>query len=131
MIDASLVETPFRPAGVASERAAVDPDAALTARKDRRGTHYGYKRHVGVDQGSRLIRKLTLTPATINDTVPADHLVCGDEQAVYADKAYAKRARSAWPRAARKIEFRNDPRAGEGDRPQGGRGVSPHRGIST
>lgn len=100
MIDASLVETPFRPAGVASERAAVDPDAALTARKGRRGTHYGYKLHVGVDQGSRLIRKLTLTPANINDTVPADHLVCGDEQAVYADKAYAKRARSAWLRAA-------------------------------
>ena len=35
-----------------------------------------------------------LTPANVNDTVMADGLVCGDEQAVYADKAYAKRARS-------------------------------------
>ena len=28
--------------------------------------------------------------------MPADALVCGDEGAVYADKAYAKRARNAW-----------------------------------
>jgi IS5 family transposase len=99
MIDASLVETPFRPGSSDGDREPVDTDAALTARKGRRGTHYGYKVHVGVDQGSRLIRRLTLTPANINDTVPADELVCGDEQAVYADKAYAKRARSAWLRS--------------------------------
>lgn len=96
MIDASLVATPHRPASEDGERAAVDPDAALTARKGQRGTHYGYKMHAGVDQASRLIRSLKLTPANVNDTVPADELVRGDEQAVYADKAYAKRARRAW-----------------------------------
>jgi transposase, IS5 family len=96
MIDASLVETPHRPASEDGERRAVDADAALTARKGQRGTHYGYKMHAGVDQSSRLIRSLKLTPANVNDTVPADELVCGDEQAVYADKAYAKRARRAW-----------------------------------
>jgi IS5 family transposase len=96
MIDASLVETPFRPGSSDGEREAVDEDAALTARKGKPGTHYGYKVHAGVDQGSRLIRRLELTPANTNDTVPADGLVCGDEQAVYADKAYAKRARRQW-----------------------------------
>lgn len=96
MIDASLVESPHRPASADGERAAVDPDAALTARKGQRGTHYGYKIHAGVDQTSRLIRALKLTPANVNDTVPADELVRGDEQAVYADKAYAKRARRLW-----------------------------------
>ena len=96
MIDASLVATSHRPASWDGERAAVDPDAALTARKGQRGTHYGYKMHAGVDQGSRLIRSLKLTPANVNDTVPADELVRGDERAVYADKAYAKRARRAW-----------------------------------
>jgi IS5 family transposase len=96
MIDASLVETPFRPGSPDGAREPVDPDAALTARKGRRGTHYGYKVHIGADQGSRLIRRLALTPANVNDTVPADALVCGDEQAVYADKAYAKQARSRW-----------------------------------
>lgn len=98
MIDASLVETPFRPGSDDGEREPVDPDAALTARKGRRGTHYGYKVHVGVDQESRLIRRLALTPANVNDTVLADALVCGDERAVYADKAYAKRARRTWLR---------------------------------
>jgi IS5 family transposase len=96
MIDASLVATPHRPGSVDGERTAVDPDAALTARKGRRGTHYGYKMHAGVDHDTRLIRRVTLTPANINDTMAADGLVCGDEQAVYADKAYAKRARNAW-----------------------------------
>lgn len=101
MIDASLIETPYRPGSADGERPAVDPDAALTARKGRRGTHYGYKLHAGVDQGSRLIRRVVLTPANVNDTVVADGLVCGDEVAVYADKGYAKRARSAWLKAQR------------------------------
>ena len=96
MIDASLVESPFRPGSPDGEREAVDSDAAITARKGKSGTHYGYKVHVGVDEGSRLIRRLEVTPANVNDTVPADSLVCGDEQAVYADKAYAKRARRLW-----------------------------------
>jgi IS5 family transposase len=96
MIDASLVETPHRPPPRDGGREAVDPDAATTARKGKRGTHYGYKMHAGVDRHSRLIRRVLLTPANVNDTTPADALVCGDERAVYADKAYAKRARRAW-----------------------------------
>ena len=40
---------------------------------------------------TRLIRRLVLTPANINETTIADALVCGDERAVYADKAYARR----------------------------------------
>jgi IS5 family transposase len=99
MIDASLVETPHRPGSADGDRPAVDTDAALTARKGRRGTHYGYKMHAGVDQESRLIRRFVLTPANVNDTVPADALVCGDEKAVYADKGYAKRARRDWLRS--------------------------------
>jgi IS5 family transposase len=95
MIDASLVATPFRPASSDGARPAADGDAALTARKGRKGMHYGYKIHAGVDQRSRLIRRVLLTPANVNDTVPADDLVVGDERAVYADKGYAKRARRA------------------------------------
>jgi IS5 family transposase len=93
MIDASIVETAHRPP---VGDAAVDPDAALTARKGRRGTCYGYKLHAGVDERSRLIRRVALTPANVNDTVEADALVCGDERAVYADKGYAKAARRLW-----------------------------------
>src|SRR5690606_13804029 len=96
MIDASIVETAHRPPAPDGSRPAVDADAAHTAREGRRGQPYGYKLHAGVDQKSRLIRRLALTPANVNDTVPADELVCGDERAVYADKGYAKRARRDW-----------------------------------
>lgn len=109
MIDATLVQTPFRPGRQGEADAAaelpVDADAALTAREGRRGTHYGYKAHAGVDVETRLIRRLVLTPANVNETVVADALVCGDERAVYADKAYAKKARRSWLRE-RKIKDR-------------------------
>lgn len=99
MVDASLMETPFRPPSRDGKRPAADPDAAMTARKGRSGTLYGYKMHAGVDQDSRLIRRIKLTPANVNDTVPADEMICWDEQAVYADKGYAKRDRSRALRA--------------------------------
>ena len=35
------------------------------------------------------------TPANVNDTVPADRLICGDETAVWADGAYHTHAREA------------------------------------
>ena len=59
-------------------------------------THFGYEAN-GVDQGSGLVRKVTLTAANVNDTVPADELLSGDEAAVYADKAYAKARRALLP----------------------------------
>ncbi|MCD2176202.1 IS5 family transposase [Rhizobium sp. C4] len=65
-----------------------DPDARFTRRQGTAGSSYGYKAHVGVDQGSGLIRRVITTPANVNDTVVADDLVCGDERAVLADGAY-------------------------------------------
>jgi IS5 family transposase len=56
---------------------------------------FGYKAHVGVDQGSGLIRSVLTTPANVNDTVPADALIRGDERAVLADAAYHTHAREA------------------------------------
>ncbi len=100
MIDASLIATPHRPGSGEGERQAVDKDAATTARKGVRGTHYGYKLHAGVDCTSMLIRRARMTPANVNDTVMAEALICGDEEAVYGDKGYARRARSAALRTA-------------------------------
>ena len=72
--------------------AELDPDADWTQRKGG-GSHFGYKAHVAVDQGSGLIRKALLTSAKVNDSEVADALICGDEQTVYADKAYDSTAR--------------------------------------
>jgi IS5 family transposase len=55
----------------------------------------GTRPHVALDMGSRIVRRARLTPANINETSCADALICGDEHAVYADKAYDSKGRSA------------------------------------
>lgn len=70
-----------------------DPDAGFTRRSGKPGFSYGYKAHVGVDQGSGLIRRVRTTAANVNDAVEGDWLICGDEDAVLADAAYHIRAR--------------------------------------
>lgn len=93
MLDATVIETSAaRPNG---EDQASDPDARFTRRQGKAGSMFGYKAHVGVDQGSGLIRAVVTTPANVNDTVPADRLIRGDEQAVLADAAYHTHAREA------------------------------------
>lgn len=91
MLDATIVETNAARPG--NGETTSDPDARYT----RRGSHrpFGYKAHVGVDEGSGLIRSVLTTPANVNDTTPADALIRGDERAVLADAAYHTRDRQA------------------------------------
>jgi IS5 family transposase len=93
MLDATLIESVSAPPTV--ERPSHDPDARITKRQGRSGFSFGYKAHVGVDQGSGLIRAVVTTPANVNDTVPADELIRGDERSVLADAAYDTHARRA------------------------------------
>lgn len=92
LLDATLIETSAaRPSG--DPKAARDGDAAFAKRSGKPGSTYGYKAHVGVDQGSGLIRSVITTPANVNDTTPADALIRGDEKAVLADAADHTHAR--------------------------------------
>ena len=81
------------PAGDAGEASELDPQAGWTRKNGR--SRFGYKAHAAVDEGSGLVRRATMTPADVHDSVPADDLVQGDEAAVYADKAYDSEARRA------------------------------------
>jgi transposase, IS5 family len=95
LLDATLVQAqaakpPYQP-GQAPSTGATDPDANWT--RQYRKTHFGYKAHLSVDEGSSLIRKALLTPAKVYESEVADALICGDERAVYADKAYESKAR--------------------------------------
>lgn len=94
MLDATLIETQAAGRRGPGETC-VDPDAAYARRSGKPGSTHGYKAHVGVDQGSGLIRTVVTTPANVNDTVPADALIRGDEQAVLGDAAYHTHARQA------------------------------------
>lgn len=93
MLDATLIEAVSAPPR--GERPSRDPDARFTKRSGKPGSTFGYKAHVGVDEGSGLIRSVITTPANVNDTVPADALIRGDEKAVWADAAYDTHARRA------------------------------------
>jgi IS5 family transposase len=69
----------------------IDPDAGWTKQENTR--FFGYKAHIAMDQASRIVRRAVLTPANVNESTPADALICGDEATVYADKAYDQNAR--------------------------------------
>lgn len=103
MLDATLIEavsTPPRTGREGQERPGRDPDAAFAKRSGKPGSTYGYKAHVGVDEGSGLIRALITTPANVNDTTPADDLILGDEKVVWADAAYHTHVRQSRLRQA-------------------------------
>lgn len=109
MLDATLIETQAAAKPPKGELSLVDPEARITARKGKPGVTFGYKAHVGVDQGSGLVRAVITTPANVNDTVPTDDLIRGDEKVVWADSAYhthrrqaALKARGVKPRLARR-----------------------------
>jgi IS5 family transposase len=78
LIDASLLKAQRRPGG--------DPDASIVRRGDK--VEYGYKAHVTVDQGSEIIRKVELTGAAVHESPLFLKMLQGDEQSVFADKAY-------------------------------------------
>lgn len=93
MLDATLIEAVSLPSG--GDRVSKDEDARFAKRQGKSGSTFGYKAHMGVDEGSGFIRSVITTPANVNDTVPADELVRGDERAVWADAAYDTHARRA------------------------------------
>jgi IS5 family transposase len=93
MLDATVIETIAARPG--DGRPSSDPEAGFTRRQGKTGSSFGYKAHVGVDEGSGLIRAVLTTPANINDTVPADRLIRGDERVVWGDGAYHTHARQA------------------------------------
>jgi IS5 family transposase len=98
MLDATVIETTAARPGPGET--ASDPEARYTRRK-RKGLSFVYKAHVGVDQGSGLIRSVRTTTANVHDTVPADELIRGDERAVLGDAAYHTHAREAALKARR------------------------------
>jgi IS5 family transposase len=102
MMDATLVAAASRrPPLEAGSKPSVPGEPAATFTRKGGRTYFGYRLHVGVDQGSRLIRRLALTPAHVNESLVAEALICGDERAVLADKGYENKTRRARLKALR------------------------------
>lgn len=74
MIDATFIQAP--------RRKKTDPEAK-TGHKG-----HGYSMHTHVDIGSKLVRELEMTSAEEHDSQEQENLLFGDEQSLWADKAY-------------------------------------------
>lgn len=96
LMDASIVTATHKPPrrqdgmGAAHPR---EPGADWTGKNGK--SFFGYKLHVGVDEGSGLIRRAVFTPARTTDNEMTQMLISGDEAAVYADRIYESKARRA------------------------------------
>ncbi|HUD43194.1 MAG TPA: transposase [Dokdonella sp.] len=108
IIDASIVTVPTQRnrreenETIAQGQAPEDWSGAKRARKDidARWTHkhgksyYGYKLHANADRRRGFIRRLEVTPASVNDTMMFEAIVdeTNTSRDVYADRGYAKGA---------------------------------------
>ena len=89
LIDATAIEAAAAPPPKqkGGGRSKVDPDASWM--KHQSGfARFGYKLHAAVDHGTGIVRRAVVTPANVPEVEVGHELVIGDEQAVYADKAY-------------------------------------------
>jgi IS5 family transposase len=92
LVDATLIEADATARQTEDgEIETSDPDADFARRRGQ--AFFGYKAHVGVDQGSGLVRRALVTPANVHDSAAGDTLICGDEKKVFADKAYHSQER--------------------------------------
>lgn len=97
IVDATIIASENRPVSALKreelEKAPnpqIDTDAASTKKN---GTfYYGYKGHIGMDCGSKIIRKQILTPANVHDSQLTEKLISYDEKGLFGDKAYADTA---------------------------------------
>lgn len=101
LIDATIKPAPSRPPRTDRQTGEThpsrDPDATFVTKRGH--TTFGYKAHIGVDLESDLIKTVTVTPANVHDSTEFDQLLTGQEQSVFADKAYAKADRKRHLRA--------------------------------
>ena len=69
LLDATVVEAQVRrpgPGAGPGGRSPRDPDASWTRKRGR--AYFGYQAHLGVDQGSGLVRRAELHPAHVNES---------------------------------------------------------------
>jgi len=86
IVDSTLVEGACRPESERQDGTPVDGDAGYTSRKGQ--AIAGYKAHVGMDEGSGLIRRMELSRIEESDHEHFEELIPDGTERVYADKAY-------------------------------------------
>jgi IS5 family transposase len=93
VVDATIIESTGRPLSDDKRQqleeepsTQIDTDATSTYKGGR--YYFGYKGHIGMDVGSKLIHSLSFTDASPHDSTQLEALLSGDERAIFGDKAY-------------------------------------------
>jgi IS5 family transposase len=87
LIDATIIPSSRKPTKNAENTSSQKDQDASHVQKGKK-TYYGYKGHIGVDQGTNIIRKKSFTTAAPHDSSQREKLISGDEASIFADKAY-------------------------------------------
>ena len=83
VVDATLIAAPSTTKNGKGER---DPEMHQTKKGNQ--WHFGMKAHIGVDAESGLVHTVLGTAANVNDVVPANSLLHGEESDVFGDAGY-------------------------------------------
>ena len=83
IVDATIISAPSSTKNREGKRA---PEMHQT--KKGNAWHFGMKTHIGVDAGSGLVHTVTGTAANEADINQTEHLLHGEEEAVFADAGY-------------------------------------------
>ncbi|MDZ7316353.1 MAG: transposase [candidate division KSB1 bacterium] len=102
-VDATIVTSARRPRRKAGEkersvRGRVQEEGEVQFTQKGGRIYYGYKAHIGADEGSGVIRRKAFTAADVHDSQKTDELISGDERSVFGDKAYMSAERKRSPR---------------------------------
>ena len=96
MIDATLIQSSGTPLSNVKRKELeqspsnqIDTDATSTKKRDK--YYFGYKGHIGVDIGSKIIKKRRYTTAAVDDREEFITLQTGVEKSVMADSGYASK----------------------------------------
>ena len=97
IVDATIIQSSNRPLSKKKREKLeeepenqIDTDARSTAKNGKK--HFGYKGHIGMDAGSKIIRKRSFTAANVHDSREFESVLSGDEQSVWGDKAYTRQS---------------------------------------
>jgi IS5 family transposase len=93
ILDATIIDSSHRPLRsqereVAQEHPSPQKDMDARSGKKYGRFRFGYKGHVSVDVGTKIITNHSFTAANVHDSIERDALLDGSEQAVYGDNAY-------------------------------------------
>lgn len=99
IVDASVMEAQRnRPQRDKNGNNTQDPEAAYnvkTASNGKQKTTYGFKAHVNVDEDG-FVKAMEFTAGNVHDSQVFTALLSGDEEAVFADSAYASQKTNEW-----------------------------------